>query len=83
LSICQDDWGTPLEILANDSILKTSFTLTREAIEDTIYVEVNSVESVEWTYDPSTNALSFNEGHTPPTGASIYVSYNPISECPT
>jgi hypothetical protein len=81
LSICQDDWGTPLETLAHDSILKTSFTLTKTAVEETIYVEVNGTESTEWTYDPTTNALSFNEGYTPPSGADIYVSYNPVSTC--
>jgi hypothetical protein len=83
LSICQDDWGTPLETIANDSILKTSFTLTKDAVEETIYVEVDGIPSTEWTYDSSTNAISFNEGYTPLAGATIYVSYNPISECPT
>jgi hypothetical protein len=82
LSICADDWGTPLETLANDSILKSSFTLTKEAVEDTIYVEIDGVESSEWTYDSATNAISFNEGYTPTAGANIYVSYNPISDCP-
>jgi len=82
LSICADDWGTPMETLAHDSILKNTFTLTKDAIEDTLYVEVNGVGSTEWTYDPATNSISFNDGHTPPHGATIYVSYNPISECP-
>ncbi len=83
LSICADDWGTPLETLANDSILKNTFTLTKLAIEETIYVEIDGVESIEWTYDPATNSISFNEGYTPVAGATIYISYNPISDCPT
>ena len=82
LSICADDWGTPLETLANDSILKTTFTLSKDAVEETIYVEVDGIESAEWTFDSATNAVSFNEGYTPIAGATIYVSYNPISDCP-
>ncbi len=81
LSICADDWGTPLETLANESILKTSFTLTQQAVEETIYVEVDGVAVTEWTYDSTTNAVSFNEGHIPDAGANIYISYNPVSEC--
>ncbi len=81
LSICADDWGTPLETLANDSILKNTFTLTKDAVEETIYVEVDGIESTEWAYDSTTNSISFNEGYTPTAGATIYVSYNPISEC--
>jgi len=81
LSICADDWGTPLETLANESILKTSFTLTKQAVEDTIYIEVDGVVNTEWTYDSSANAVSFNEGHIPRAGSDIYISYNPVSEC--
>ena len=83
LSICADDWGTPLETLANDSLLKNTFTLAKEAIEKTIYIEVDGIESTEWTYDSATNSISFNEGYTPAAGTTIYVSYNPISDCPT
>ena len=83
LSICADDWGTPLETLANDSILKNTFTLTEPAIEDTIYVEIDGISTDQWTYDSATNSISFNEGYTPVAGATIYVSYNPISDCPT
>ena len=82
LSICQTDWGTPLETLAQTSILKTTFTLTKGAVEETIYIEVDGVQSSEWTYDASTNAISFNEGFVPEPGSTIYVSYNPNSECP-
>lgn len=83
LSICQDDWGTPLETLAQTSILKSSFTLAKDAVEDTIYVELDGVETTEWSYDSSTSAISFNDGSIPEHGATIYVSYNPSSECPT
>ena len=81
LSICADDWGTPLETLANESILKTSFTLTKQAVEETIHIEVDGVISTEWTYDSTANAVSFNEGNIPVAGSDIYISYNPVSEC--
>jgi len=82
LSICEDDWGTPLEILANESILKSSFTLDRDPVEETIVVVVDGVEEPNWTYDSSTNAISFAEGYVPAAGVSILISYSPISDCP-
>jgi len=82
LSICEDDWGTPLEILANESILKSSFTLDRDPVEETITVVVDGVEESNWTYDSSTNTISFAEGHVPASGVSILISYSPISDCP-
>lgn len=82
LSICADDWGTPLETLANESILKSSFTLAQQAVEETIYVEVDGVQVTDWSYDSSTNAVSFDEGHIPASGSNIYISYNPVSICP-
>jgi hypothetical protein len=81
LSICLNDWGTPLEILANESILKSSFTLAETAVEETIYVEVDNVKSVDWTYDPTTNAVSFNPGYIPHAGSTIYIRYNAASDC--
>lgn len=81
LSICQEDWGTPLEILANESILLSSFPLTKEAVEGTIYIEVDGLEETEWIYDESTNSIYFNEDHVPDAGSLIYVSYIPVSDC--
>jgi hypothetical protein len=81
LSICQDDWGTPLEILANESILKSSFTLDKEPVEETITVVVNGMEESDWTYDSSDNTISFGNGSVPAAGASILISYSPISDC--
>jgi len=82
LSICQDDWGTPLETLANDSILKSKFTLQREAIEETITVKVNGfVQNTGWYYDSSTNTIIFDQNNIPSPTSTIYISYNPVSEC--
>jgi hypothetical protein len=82
LSICQDDWGTPLETLANDSILKSKFTLQKEPIEETIVVKVNGfVQNTGWYYDPSTNTIIFDQNNIPSANSVIYISYNPVSEC--
>ena len=82
LSICEDDWGTPLETLANESILKSSFTLSRDAIAETITVTVNGAAHTDWTYNSSTNSITFDSSAIPPGGSSIYVSYSPIYDCP-
>ena len=82
LSICEDDWGTPLETLANESILKSSFTLSRDPIEITIEVTVDGVSTTDWTYDASSNAITFDESAVPEAGESIYVSYSPVYDCP-
>ena len=82
MSICEDDWGTPLETLANESILKSSFTLSRDPIEITIEVTVDGVSTTDWTYDASSNAITFDESAVPEAGESIYVSYSPVYDCP-
>jgi len=83
LSICLDDWGTPLEFLANESILKSSFLLAETAVAETIYVEVDNVKTSEWTYDSTNNAVSFNSGHVPAAGSTIYIRYGSTPDCPT
>jgi len=82
LSICEDDWGTPLETLAHDSILKSSFTLAQAPIEETLSVYVDGVENTDWTFDASTNAVDFSNSTTPDSGSSILVSYAPVADCP-
>ena len=82
LSICEDDWGTPLETLANESILKSAFDLTLTPIEQSIFVSVDGVTSSDWTYDVSDNAVVFDDGAVPDAGATVYVSYAPIYDCP-
>ena len=82
LSICMDDWGTPLEGLANDSILKSKFSLQKYPIEDTITVKVNGVEqSTGWYYDLATNSIVFDQNNIPQANSFVYISYNPISDC--
>jgi hypothetical protein len=82
LSICQDDWGTPLETLANDSILKSKFTLQNNPIEETITVKVDGAEqSTGWYYDSSTNSVVFDQNNVPQANSIVYISYNPVSDC--
>jgi hypothetical protein len=74
--------GHPLETLANDSILKSKFTLQKEPIEETIVVKVNGfVQNTGWYYDPSTNTIIFDQNNIPSANSVIYISYNPVSEC--
>jgi len=82
LSICEDDWGTPLETLANESILKSSFLLTQEPIEQSIYVKVDGVTSTDWTYESTGNVVVFDNSNIPSAGSEIYISYAPIYDCP-
>jgi hypothetical protein len=82
LSICEDDWGTPLETLANESILKSSFVLSQSPVEQSISVTVDGVDSTDWVYDSSDNSIDFDSTAIPVAGASVYVSYALIYDCP-
>jgi len=79
LSICAEDWGTPMEELARDSLMVSSFTLSEEPIEDTIEVLVDGVINYDWTYDQSVNAVSF--AVIPGEGSSIDITYAVWAEC--
>ena len=80
LSICQEDWGTPMESLANDSILKNSFSLSATPIEETITVEVDGVTNTDWVYDATQNLIYFS--NTPPVSQSIIsIQYSVLAEC--
>jgi hypothetical protein len=81
LSICEDDWGTPLETLAHDSISISSWTLQEIPIEDTIEVLVDGVEYTTWTYDDSDNTVYFDNGAIPSAGSDIYISYAVLAAC--
>lgn len=73
LSICAEDWGTPMEELARESLALSVFHLGGDPIEDTIRVEINGITNTDWTYDPALNAIVFSV--VPDEGASIDVSY--------
>tara|TARA_Y100001970_G_scaffold293059_2_gene437474 strand:+ start:760 stop:2334 length:1575 start_codon:yes stop_codon:yes gene_type:complete len=73
LSICAEDWGTPMEELARESLAVSAFYLSDQPIEDTISVEVDGAISSDWSYDPSINAVVFSV--IPPEGSEISVDY--------
>ena len=79
LSICAEDWGTPMEELARESLAVTAFYLTGRPIESTISAEVDGVISTDWSYDVGLNAVIFSV--IPPDGATIDITYANWAEC--
>ena len=73
LSICGEDWGTPMETLARDSITEDAFNLTERPIESTIEVRVDGELSEDWVYDETTGAVVFSI--PPEEGSEIEVTY--------
>ncbi|HBZ39146.1 MAG TPA: hypothetical protein DEO59_11960, partial [Balneola sp.] len=81
LSICQDDWGTPMQSLATNSILAKSFVLSLLPIEDSISVTINGVIVTDWYYEPSNNSVYFFETSIPPAGSEVIITYSPLPDC--
>jgi len=79
LSICAEDWGTPMEELARDSLGLVEFGLSQTPIEDTIWVTVDGTVSADWIYDASDESIIFI---IPPTeGSEIAITYAIWPEC--
>ena len=75
-SICASDWGVQLQDLADEVTARKTFELSElDPIETTIEVTINGQVTVEWTYDPTTNALTFNEGSIPEEGQTVIIDY--------
>ena len=79
LSICAEDWGTPMEELARESLAVNTFHLSDNPIEDTISAEVDGVISTDWTYDSATNGVTF--APVPGEGSIIDITYAIWAEC--
>jgi len=77
-SICDNDWGTQLEELAQNISVQTVFPLDSEDPHiDTIRVWVNGqLQAAGWVYDPSTNAVVFELQYAPEPGDTIEVGYS-------
>ena len=73
LSICAEDWGTPMEELARESLARSAFYLADKPIVSSISVEVDGVISVDWSYDATIGAIIFSV--VPPDGAVIDIRY--------
>jgi hypothetical protein len=82
LSICETDWGTPMEQLAIDSMNNVSFTLSNvHPVETTIEVMVDNVISYNWTYDGIYNSIVFDISAIPQSGQTIVVNYAVYGQC--
>ncbi|HRK07346.1 MAG TPA: hypothetical protein PLZ57_06220 [Pseudobdellovibrionaceae bacterium] len=83
-SLC-DNFGTTLASISNKIIeLSTQFYLDREPAPGTLRIFVNGVEIFEnstngYSYNASTNSVSFHGSAVPPAGAQIRVTYDPIA----
>ncbi len=77
-SICDNDWGTQLEELAQNISIKTVFSLDSEDPHvDTIQVWING-QLIEdgWIYDEDLNSVVFNYDDAPQPGDSVDVGYS-------
>ena len=77
MSICADDWSSTMDTLARDSISMLGFPLSEKAIEDTVSVKVDGVDSTDWYYEPSSNTVIFNVA--PADGSYIEITYGVLS----
>lgn len=73
LSICAEDWGTPMEELARESLAVSAFYLSDVPIEHTIEVNVDGTISTDWIYDATINAVVFTV--IPSDGSIINIDY--------
>ena len=84
VSICSADWTAAVSpIFGMLSAPTTRFSLTLTPMPVTIEVTVDGALQVAgWSYDPGDNAIVFDAGHVPVSGAQIDVSYQlPAEEC--
>jgi len=77
-SICDNNWGTQLEELAQNISVQTVFELDSEDPHvDTIKVWVNGqTQSAGWVYDPTLNAVVFDLEEAPEPGDTIDIGYS-------
>lgn len=83
LSICATDFGSHLEILAENSTADLSaFELTDIPVEQTIEVLVDGIAVTSgWAYNASTNTVDFEADYVPQGGSTIEVSYVIPGDC--
>ncbi len=83
-SLC-GNFGETLDIISGQVLsLSTTFKLDREPIPESIEVIVNGArvpqhEQNGWTYDSSTNSLTFHGTGIPPADSDVSVNYDPKS----
>ena len=76
-SICDTDWGTQMEEIAQSVSLKTRFHLNEEDPNiDTIMVWVNGQIKNDWEYDEGDNAVVFGFEDAPQPGDTVEIEYS-------
>ncbi|MBN1334894.1 MAG: choice-of-anchor D domain-containing protein [Deltaproteobacteria bacterium] len=85
ISICTSDWSTDLESWAADIAASASGELLRLSsapVPGTITVAVDGVEQTDgWWWDATMNAVSFDKGAEPATGATVEIAYAQYGDC--
>jgi len=77
-SICDTNWSASLASIGQDIAAQSSqVVLSHVPYVSSIKVAVNGVSSLNWTYNAGNNAIKFDTGSVPPTGANILVQYYP------
>ena len=75
-SICATDWGTQMQDLANTVTTRKTFELEEpDPIEDTILVTVNGQVVYDWSYNPNSNAVVFDDTSIPDANQTIIIEY--------
>lgn len=76
VSICEPNWSVLLTKIAQDLPGQiTQFTLEGSLVPETIKVQVNGIESNDWSYVEGSHAVKFNAGHVPAPGSVISATY--------
>jgi hypothetical protein len=83
LSICNEDWASYFEIIAEISANGKTDTFRLTSIPDptTIVVNVDGVTSTDWTYDAVYNAIVFDPMHVPDSGVQVQAWYDIEADC--
>ncbi len=75
-SICDDDFGRPLQELGNQAFgLPRQFFLSRPAERASVEVLIGGQPAEGWSYDQESNSVIFEEEFIPQPGEQIEVSY--------
>jgi len=83
LSICSDDWATFLTELGLEAAgMKRTFYLRRIPKEDTLQVTIDGTPADEstWSYDRTTNSITFPIEFIPPELSVVEVTYELIED---
>ena len=79
MSNIMDDFSDVLLEMGQSIVdLLDSFALGAAAVDGTIHVFVNGVETTSYTYDSASHSIKFDAGHLPAAGAQVTVNYKKV-----